>query len=232
MNELRETFIKIAPNRFVSIYGLTAKRKHYNGKRGRPDASDYILNDISPATRTRLVRNLKAKKIVVRTKRIAKIKRNLKPAFTVIAIWILVGVLAGYSNSIETLVKAMDTTMNTPIVQKVEASGLKEEVQPTKVNKWTGIASYYSVAGCVGCREDLLMANGVKFDEDAMTLAFNWLPLNTKVKVINTLTGESMNAVVTDTGGFNELGRIADLSKGLKEAINCTDLCPVEVVEL
>lgn len=96
---------------------------------------------------------------------------------------------------------------------------------------WKGTASYYSVAGCVGCREDLLMANGQKFDEDAMTLAFNWLPLNTEVLVRNVSNGAEIKATVTDTGGFNELGRIADLSKGLKEALGCNDLCEVEVIK-
>jgi len=96
---------------------------------------------------------------------------------------------------------------------------------------WKGTASYYSEAGCVGCRADLLMANGQRFDENAMTLAFNWLPLNTKVTVRNASTGISAVATITDTGGFGALGRIADLSKGLKEAIGCTDLCQVEVIK-
>lgn len=102
----------------------------------------------------------------------------------------------------------------------------------TPVQTWEGQASYYSEDGCVGCREDRLMANGERFNEDAMTLAFNWLPLNTQVRVVNLRTGESRLAIITDTGGFNELGRIADLSKGLKEAIGCTDLCEVAVREI
>jgi len=92
-----------------------------------------------------------------------------------------------------------------------------------------GIASYYSDAGCVGCRDDRIMANGEVFDESAMTLAMNDLPLDTSVLVINSSTGESRRARVTDTGGFSTLGRIADLSLGLKEAINCTDLCEVHI---
>jgi rare lipoprotein A (peptidoglycan hydrolase) len=64
-----------------------------------------------------------------------------------------------------------------------------------------------------------------------MTLAFNQLSLGSKVTVTNIQTGNSQEAEVTDTGGFERLGRIADLSKGLKEAINCTDLCEVEITK-
>jgi rare lipoprotein A (peptidoglycan hydrolase) len=97
---------------------------------------------------------------------------------------------------------------------------------------WSGIASYYSEDGCIGCSPTLTMANGKRFDEDALTLAFNRLPLGTLVKVVNVSTGSSVEAEVTDTGGFEKLGRIADLSKGLKEAIGCTNLCQVKVVKL
>lgn len=97
------------------------------------------------------------------------------------------------------------------------------------VKSYKGLASYYSENGCVGCREDRLMANGKRFNENEMTLAFNNEPLGTKVKVINTLNNQSLIAEVTDTGGFNSLGRIADLSRGLKERIGCTDLCEVEI---
>lgn len=104
-----------------------------------------------------------------------------------------------------------------------------KEVTNNEVIAWYGTASYYSEAGCVGCREDLLMANGNRFVEQDLTLAFNQLPLNTKVKVRNQYSNDWRIATVTDRGGFEDLGRIADLSLGLKEAINCTDLCLVEI---
>jgi len=97
---------------------------------------------------------------------------------------------------------------------------------------WTGTASYYSEAGCVGCSADLRMANGEVFDENDMTIAFNRLPLGTLVVVTNTLNGQAVVAKVTDRGGFESLGRIADLSKGVKEVINCTDLCEVQIKEI
>lgn len=105
-------------------------------------------------------------------------------------------------------------------------------VPQTRGERYQGIASYYSHDGCVGCRADQLMANGKPFIEDNLTLAFNKLPLGTFVEVTNVTNGQAVTAQVTDTGGFEKLGRIADLSKGTKEAINCTDLCEVEIVHI
>ena len=82
-----------------------------------------------------------------------------------------------------------------------------------------GKVSYYSEKGCLGCNANQIMANGQKFDEDKFTLAFNRLPLNTVVRVTNLSNGKSELAVVTDRGGFERLGRIADLSKGLMTAL-------------
>jgi rare lipoprotein A (peptidoglycan hydrolase) len=92
-----------------------------------------------------------------------------------------------------------------------------------------GSASYYSHAGCVGCSEGQIMANGKPFNESALTVAFNHAPLGTFVEVTNMANNLKVIAEVTDTGGFNELGRIIDLSKGTKEYIGCTDICAVKV---
>lgn len=100
---------------------------------------------------------------------------------------------------------------------------------------WVGVASYYSHDGCLGCHPQQLMANGEKFIEDDLTLAFNWLPLGTKVEVTNKEQRWTATAEVTDRhGAYNEKygWRIADLSKGLKEKINCSDLCEVEIREI
>ena len=97
---------------------------------------------------------------------------------------------------------------------------------------WNGTASYYSEAGCVGCRADLLMANGKSFKDEGMTVAFNKLPLGAFVEVTNVSNGQAVTVEVTDRGGFEPLGRIIDLSKGVKEVINCSDLCEVKVKEL
>lgn len=102
----------------------------------------------------------------------------------------------------------------------------------TRIQTYKGIASYYSHDGCIGCRADQLMANGERFDENALTIAFNDLPLNTEVEVTNNANGYTTFAKVTDTGGFNALGRIADLSLGVKNKIKCTDLCDVTIQDV
>jgi rare lipoprotein A len=103
-------------------------------------------------------------------------------------------------------------------------------VKETRV--WEGTASYYSEDGCVGCSPDLTMANGKRFDEDALTIAFNKLPLGSLVRVTNLANEQEVTVEVTDRGGFEALGRVADLSKAVKEVINCSDLCEVRVEEI
>ena len=98
--------------------------------------------------------------------------------------------------------------------------------------EWHGTASYYSEAGCVGCSENLTMANGKRFDENALTIAFNKLPLGSLVRVTNIANKQEVIVEVTDRGGFEALGRVADLSKKVKEVINCSDLCEVRVEEI
>lgn len=78
--------------------------------------------------------------------------------------------------------------------------------------EWIGKVSHYSYDGCVGCNPARRMANGEVLDDGRATLAFNWLPMNTRVLVTNLDNGKSIEAIVTDTGGFNELNRIADLT--------------------
>ena len=119
-----------------------------------------------------------------------------------------------------------------PIIVEIKQEVLNPTI-PIKEEKaktsWIGLASYYSHEGCVGCSDGQIMANGEPFIEDAITIAFNDVPLGTYVRVTNLRTNVSIVAEVTDTGGFNELGRLADLSKGTKEAIGCSDMCEVEI---
>lgn len=84
----------------------------------------------------------------------------------------------------------------------------------------TGKASYYSIAGCIGCGPDRIMANGQRLDDTRYTLANNEIPLNTMVIVENTRNGKKEIAKVTDRGGFSRYGRIADLSLALAQAID------------
>jgi hypothetical protein len=88
----------------------------------------------------------------------------------------------------------------------------KAPAKPLQSNIWRGYVSHYSRAGCLGCSETLTMANGEPLDDNRPTIAFNWLPMNTKVRITNTDNGKSMIVTVTDTGGFNSLNRVADLT--------------------
>jgi len=108
----------------------------------------------------------------------------------------------------------------------------EKEVDEENKYTWIGTASYYSEDGCVGCSPTLTMANGERFLDSGYTVAFNWLPLGSWVKVTNFVTRDTTYARVTDTGGFNKLGRIVDLSPAVKDAINCGDLCKVKVERL
>lgn len=98
-----------------------------------------------------------------------------------------------------------------------------------------GIASYYSVAGCIGCSPTLTMANGERLSDTALTVAL--APANFRtyknqmVKIKNTKNGKFVYAKVTDSGGFAKYGRVADLSLATKLAIECSSLCKVEITK-
>lgn len=110
----------------------------------------------------------------------------------------------------------------------LEYKDCTEKLPKPKVS--TGKVSYYSHDGCIGCSPNQIMANGKPFDENAMTLAHNQIPLNTRVSVTNLDNNKTVQAVVTDTGGFNRYNRVADLSKGLYEALNAkTDISIIEI---
>ena len=105
---------------------------------------------------------------------------------------------------------------------------------PTEVRGqvWKGTASWYSRDGCIGCSANLHMANGKPLDDNALTVAFNKLPLGRKVRVTNAESRMTVIAVVTDTGGFERHGRIIDITPKVRDSINCGGLCEVEVVEI
>lgn len=110
-------------------------------------------------------------------------------------------------------------------VQKIEATTAPKPRQaPTN-----GKASYYSVSGCLGCRDDRVMANGERLDDTRATVAYNHLPLNTPVKITNTVNGKTITVPVTDRGGFERHGKIADLSLAAKELLNCGDVCNITI---
>lgn len=98
---------------------------------------------------------------------------------------------------------------------------------------WVGKVSHYSVEGCLGCSPTLRMANGETLRDDRLTIAFNRLPLNTMVRVTNLNNGRSVEALVTDTGGFEKLGRIADLTPAVALYLETkTDVSNVKIEAL
>lgn len=107
-------------------------------------------------------------------------------------------------------------------------------------NLLIGIASYYSIAGCLGCPayfdqngKYYLMNNGERFDDTKLTLALTPKEYrkykNKFVRVTNLKNKKSVVAKVTDSGGFGKYHRVADLSLATKNAILCSDLCKVQI---
>lgn len=88
-----------------------------------------------------------------------------------------------------------------------------------------GEASYYSRAGCLGCGVSRTMANGQPLDDTALTMAIGADKkhlVGYTAKVTNLATGQSVNARITDTGGFYHARygyRVADLTIATKQAI-------------
>jgi len=111
-------------------------------------------------------------------------------------------------------------------------SSLPVETTERLGRKWTGVASWYSREHCLGCSENLHMANGQPLDDNALTVAFNKLPLGRRVRVTNATSMMTVVATVTDTGGFERLGRIIDITPAVKTATICGGLCEVVVEEI
>ena len=115
--------------------------------------------------------------------------------------------------------------------------------EPTKIPKasqktvtgntlsWVGKVSYYSRAGCIGCSNDLKTASGEILSDTDLTIAFNHLPMGTKVKVTNTRNNQSVIARINDTGGFYRYGRIADLNLATKNVIDAKTDTDVIIIE-
>lgn len=98
---------------------------------------------------------------------------------------------------------------------------------------FVGLASYYSVVGCLGCSPTLTMANGERLNDAAYTIALPPAQFrafkNQYLEVKNPKTGLKVRAKVTDSGGFAKYNRVADLSLATKNAIGCSNLCKVEI---
>lgn len=118
-----------------------------------------------------------------------------------------------------------------PSVKPSPSPGWEEPEATESAKKqtfWTGYASWYSVDGCIGCNKDRIMANGQKLQDNKKTVAFNRLPLGSIVKIRNMENDMITTAEVTDTGGFERLGKIVDLTPAVRDAISCWN-CKVRV---
>jgi len=123
--------------------------------------------------------------------------------------------------------------LNTPDIEPITINHtiINHDIERDNgIDTWTGKASYYSREGCIGCSESLTMANGEPLDNNKLTVAFNKLPLGKTVRIINNRTHDVVTAEITDTGGFESLGRIIDLTPAVRDAINCSNLCDVTVL--
>lgn len=92
-----------------------------------------------------------------------------------------------------------------------------------------GVASYYSREGCIGCSENMIMANGKPLDDSKLTVAYNRAKLGARVEITNRNTGAKVEATVTDRGGFERHGKIIDLTIATRDALGCGDTCQVKV---
>ena len=113
--------------------------------------------------------------------------------------------------------------------ERIKVEAVEQEVRG---QVWKGTASWYSREGCIGCSANLHMANGKPLDDNALTVAFNRLPLGRRVRVTNAESRMTVVATITDTGGFERHNRIIDVTPAVRDAINCGGLCEVEVVEI
>ena len=107
----------------------------------------------------------------------------------------------------------------------------------------SGFVSSYSATygGCLDCKQYFdengqLYYNtfsGERLDDSLFTLASNDFAMHTMVSVCNTRNSKCVASKVNDTGGFNSLGRIADLSVAAMnaiEAITDVDIITIEPI--
>lgn len=156
-----------------------------------------------------------------------------KPRFDYVSLFIGLGAVILMGRGIWSFIPERQPVK---IISPVPETTPTPTITPTPTQKpttgqHTGIASYYSRAGCVGCSKTLTMANGEPLDDTKVTAAYNRAPLNHFVDVTNVKNGTTVRVKVTDRGGFERLGRVIDLSVAAKTALGCTDLCHVTVTK-
>lgn len=117
------------------------------------------------------------------------------------------------------------------VVSSKEVPENLKQKEPEVLQFWTGTATWYSRDGCVGCSEDLLMANGEELNDNRFTAAFNKAPLGSRIRITNLENGNKIDVLVTDTGGFENIGdgRIVDVTPIVRDALGFIDMTHVKV---
>lgn len=136
-------------------------------------------------------------------------------------------------SSMELTITSTSTSIPEPALEPEVDESIKPACKAVPGMNWIGKASYYSEKGCGGCSPSRIMANGKRFNEDAYTIAFMQLPLNTPVLVTNLSTDLTVEALVTDRGGFEGHGRIVDVSLAVAKAIKLqTDTSIIQISKI
>jgi rare lipoprotein A len=107
----------------------------------------------------------------------------------------------------------------------VDTSALDMSAFDTATPEQTGVASWYGDEW-----QGRTMASGKPFDERRLTAAHRTLPLNTRVRVTNLKTGQSVEVTITDRGPYAD-GRVIDLSKAAAKKLGMMKegLVPVRI---
>jgi len=122
----------------------------------------------------------------------------------------------------------ISTSMSSRLIENYNSNSI-EQIKPGE--SCEGIAGFYteSKEGCLDCNSKRITKSGERYNENDFTLAFMRAPIGSIVDIENRLNGKKRRARVNDHGGFENLGRIADLSKATKESIEGLDLTPVRI---
>jgi|HubBroStandDraft_3_1064219.scaffolds.fasta_scaffold498112_1 rare lipoprotein A len=94
----------------------------------------------------------------------------------------------------------------------------KLDKKPQARPRYVGVASWYGAN-----RQGRKMANGQKFDRQALTAASWYFPLGTVIHVINLSNGNAVTVTVTDRGPNLRLNRVVDLSEVAAQQLDYVD---------
>jgi hypothetical protein len=102
---------------------------------------------------------------------------------------------------------------------------LKPALSCSTQRSWDGIASVYTTRESTN-----LMANTQPLNDFANTVAFMDAPLGSTLHISYPITNKSVEVEVTDRGGFKSLGRIVDLTLGVRDRLGIRGgLAPVHI---